>query len=205
MEHNCAIINDKKAFRYRAAAIIVEEGCVLLARNDEDDYYYSVGGAVHMGETSEEAVKREVFEETGLNYEVDYLAVIHENFFIGSSGLKGVDFHELTFYYIMKPMGKRNFTSQSTTESGAKETMHWVPIDELDKCKAYPTFMKEFLSSEHDGVEHIITEERIWFIMFKLINMAKLISPLLIYIRHLCYNGEEGGDRTWENLITQSF
>lgn len=62
MEHNCAIINDKKAFRYRAAAIIVEGNCVLFAGNDVDDYYYSVGGAVHMGETSEEAVKREVLK-----------------------------------------------------------------------------------------------------------------------------------------------
>ena len=161
MEHNCAIINDKKAFRYRAAAIIIEDGCVLFARNDVDDYYYSVGGAVHMGETSEEGVKREVFEETGVRYEVDHLAVIHENFFIGTSGLKGVDFHEVTFYYMMKPMGKRDFTSESTTMSGVKETMHWVPIDELDKFKAYPTFMKEFLRSEHNGVEHIITDERL--------------------------------------------
>ena len=161
MEHDCAIIDDKKAFRYRAAAIIVEGNCVLFARNEVDDYYYSVGGAVHMGETSEKAVKREVLEETGLNYEVDRLAVIHENFFIGTSGLKGVDFHEVTFYYIMKPMGKRDFTSASTTMSGVKETMHWVPIDELDKCKAYPTFMKEFLRSEHNGVENIITDERV--------------------------------------------
>ncbi|MCT7830363.1 MAG: NUDIX hydrolase, partial [Lactobacillus iners] len=44
--------------------------------------------------------------------------------------------------------------------SGAKETMHWLPIDELDKCKAYPTFMKEYLKSEHRGVEHIVTDER---------------------------------------------
>lgn len=161
MEHDCAIIDDKKAFRYRAAAIIVEGNCVLFARNDVDDYYYSVGGAVHMGETSEEAVKREVFEETGVRYEVDHLAVIHENFFIGTSGLKGVDFHEVTFYYIMKPMGKRDFTSESTTMSGVKETMHWVSIDELDKFKAYPTFMKDFLRSEHNGVEHIITDERV--------------------------------------------
>lgn len=161
MEHDCAIIDDKKAFRYRAAAIIVEGNCVLFARNEVDDYYYSVGGAVHMGETSEEAVKREVFEETGVEYEVDHLAVIHENFFIGSSELKGVDFHEVTFYYMMKPMGKRDFTSESTTMSGVKETMHWVPIDELDKYKAYPTFMKEFLRSDHSGVEHIITDERI--------------------------------------------
>lgn len=161
MEHNCAIIDDKKAFRYRAAAIIIEDGCVLFARNEVDDYYYSVGGAVHMGETSEEAVKREVFEETGVRYEVDHLALIHENFFIGTSGLKGVDFHEVTFYYMMKPMGKRDFTSESTTMSGVKETMLLVPIDELDKCKAYPTFMKEFLRSEHNGVEHIITDERL--------------------------------------------
>lgn len=161
MEHNCAFIDDKKAFRYRAAAIIVEDGCVLFARNKVDDYYYSVGGAVHIGETSEDAVKREVFEETGVEYEVDHLAVIHENFFIGSSGLKGVDFHEVTFYYMMKPMGKKDFKSQSTTMSGVKETMHWVPIDELGKCKAYPTFMKEFLMSDHNGVEHIITDERV--------------------------------------------
>ena len=32
-----------------------------------------------MGETSEEAVKREVYEETGIAYEIDHLAVIHES------------------------------------------------------------------------------------------------------------------------------
>ncbi|RIY18227.1 NUDIX hydrolase, partial [Bifidobacteriaceae bacterium WP012] len=30
----------------------------------------------------------------------------------------------------------------------------------LDKCKAYPTFMKEYLKSEHSGIEHIISDER---------------------------------------------
>lgn len=160
MERDCHISDGKKCFRYRAAAIIVEDNYVLFAGNEVDDYYYSVGGAVHMGETSEEAVMREVFEETGIFYEVDHLAVIHENFFIGSSGLKGVDFHELTFYYMMRPTGKRECKSQSLTMSGVKETMHWLPIDELDQFHAYPSFMKEFLQSQHTGVEHIITDER---------------------------------------------
>lgn len=62
---------------------------------------------------------------------------------------------------MMKPMGKINFTCQRTTGPDAKETMHLVPIDELDKCKAYPTFMKEYLRSGHEGVEHIITDERV--------------------------------------------
>ena len=38
--------------------------------------------------------------------------------------------------------------------------MYWLPISELDKYKAFPTFMKEFLQSERMGVEHIVSDER---------------------------------------------
>lgn len=160
MEHDCGFRKGNKWFRYRAAAIIVEDNCVLFAGNDVDDYYYSIAGGVHLGETSEEAVKREVFEETGVEYEVDRLAVIHENFFVGSSDLSGVDCHEIAFYYIMKPKGNKNLNSQSVTMGGIKENMYWIPIDELEKYNAYPTFMKEYLKSEHTGIKNIITDER---------------------------------------------
>ena len=40
------------------------------------DYYYSIGSGVHMGETAEDAVKREVFEETGAAYDI-YLCREH--------------------------------------------------------------------------------------------------------------------------------
>ena len=56
MEHNCGFRDGNRWFRYRAAAIIVEDGYVLFAGNENEDYFYSVGGAVHMGETAEEAV-----------------------------------------------------------------------------------------------------------------------------------------------------
>ena len=160
MEYDCGFKKGNKWFRYRAAAIIVEDDCVLFAGNEVDDYYYSIGGGVHLGETSEEAVKREVFEETGVSYEIDHLAVIHENFFIGSSDLEGVDCHEIAFYYMMKPKGNKNLNSQSLTMGGIKETMYWIPIDELEKYNAYPSFMKEYLQSNHIGVRHIITNER---------------------------------------------
>lgn len=87
MEYNCGFIDGDKWFRYRAAAIIVEDRCVWFAGNELDDYLYSIGAAVHMGETAEEAVKREVLEEIGVAYEVDNLAVIHENFFNENNGL----------------------------------------------------------------------------------------------------------------------
>lgn len=162
MEHNCGFKEGNKWFRYRAAAIIVEEGCVLFAGNEIDNnYFYSIGGAVHIGETAEAAVKREVFEETGVEYKVDYLAAIHENFFNENTGsLKGMDCHEIAMYFMMKPRGTRELNSDSYT-MGVKETMHWIPIEELDKYKAFPSFMKDYLQSEHSGIEHIITDERV--------------------------------------------
>ena len=65
---DCCFIKENNWFRYRAAAIIVENDCVLFAGNELEDYYYSIGGGVHMGESAEEAVKREVLEETGVVY-----------------------------------------------------------------------------------------------------------------------------------------
>lgn len=85
MQKDCGFQSKNKRFRYRAAAIIIENGCVLFAGNEIDDYYYSIGGGVHIGETAEEAVQREVFEETGIHYEIERLAIIHENFFVEST------------------------------------------------------------------------------------------------------------------------
>ena len=160
MEYNCGFTEGNRWFRYRAAAIIVEDGCVLFAGNEKDDYYYSIGGGVHMGETAEDAVKREVFEETGVNYEIDHLAVIHENFFNDSRGsLKDMDCHEIALYFVMKSRGIKELNSNSFTQ-GVRENMYWLPIAELEKNKAFPSFMKEYLQSEHTGVEHIVSDER---------------------------------------------
>ena len=96
--YDCGFTKDNNWFRYRAAAIIVEDGCVLLAGNPMEDYLYSIGGGVHMGETAENAVVREVLEETGAHYEVDHLAIIHENFFEEKKGsLKDLSCHELVY------------------------------------------------------------------------------------------------------------
>jgi len=160
MKYDCGFTKDDKWFRYRAAAIIVEDNQVLFAGNEKDDYFYSIGGGVHMGETAEDAVKREVLEETGIPYEIDHLAVIHENFFDENNGsLKGMDCHEIALYFMMKPRGTKQLNSNSYTQ-GVKESMHWIPIDEIDKFKAFPTFLKDFLKSDHNGIVHIVTDER---------------------------------------------
>lgn len=156
MYYDCGFTKENKWFRYRAAAIIIENGCVLLAGNERESYYYSIGGGVHIGESAEEAVKREVLEETGVEYEVERLAFIHENFFGGDGTLEGKQCHEIALYFLMKPRGTQELNSNSYTQ-GVKESMYWLPIDKLSEYRAYPTFFKEKLKNLKNEVEHIVT------------------------------------------------
>lgn len=161
MDYDCCFTKENNWFRYRAAAIIVENECVLLAGNANENYLYSVGGGVHLNERAEDAVRREVFEETGVQYEIDRLAVIHENFFSENEGaLKGLSCHEIAFYYLMKPRGTQELHSDSYTLNGIKEEMHWIPIADLDQYKAFPSFLKEYLNNINGNIVHIVTDER---------------------------------------------
>lgn len=156
---DCFLKVEKARFRYRAAAIIIEDGCVLMAGNCLEDNYYSVGGAVMMGETAEDAVRREVFEETGVHYEIDRLALIHENFFSDATGTQaGLSNHELCLYFLMKPRGTRELGTLGTV-NGVLETMHWLPVSELKNQKLFPTFYKDYLPDLPSGVTHIVTVE----------------------------------------------
>lgn len=68
--YDCGFTKESNWFRYRVGAIIIENDCVLLAGNENENYLYSIGECVHMGETAEDTILREVFEETGVHYDV---------------------------------------------------------------------------------------------------------------------------------------
>ena len=63
-------------------------------------------------------------------------------------------------YFMMKPRGTRELNSESYV-MGVKETMHWIPVEDINKYKAFPSFMKEYLQSGYNGIKHIITDERV--------------------------------------------
>ncbi|HIT49467.1 MAG TPA: NUDIX domain-containing protein [Candidatus Pelethenecus faecipullorum] len=151
---------DGHCFKLRSAAIIVEDGFLLVAKNELAEYYYTIGGGIQLSEQAEDAVKREVFEETGVHYDIDHLAVVLENFFIPRSGpLKGINCHEISFYFYMKPRHSRQLNSHSLS-GGVPEQMHWLPIKELDQYPLYPLFLKDYFKKDHSGVEHIVLDER---------------------------------------------
>ena len=93
-------------------------------------------------------------------YEIDRLAVLHENFFDGRDGmLDGLHCHEISLYFFMKPRGTQQLHSNSYTY-GVRENMVWIPVEDLGRRKAFPTFLKDYLAHPQPNMVHIVTDER---------------------------------------------
>lgn len=90
--------SEKGNFSLRAAAIIIENNCLLLAKSDKYDCFYTVGGGIQQNETSDNAVLRECYEETGYHFEIDRMVFVQERFYT----MNNVQHHEVVFFYLMK-------------------------------------------------------------------------------------------------------
>lgn len=144
----------------RVGAIIMRDGKLLMVGNRKrPEYLYSVGGRVKFGETAEQAVRREIFEETGVHMEVDRLGFVHENYFYGDNASNlGKLIYELSFYFYMKVPADFNAQSGSLTDQGEDEYLTWIKPD--DPIKYYPTFFRNELRNPTDGVKYFTTDER---------------------------------------------
>ena len=144
----------------RVGAVIMKDGKILMAGNRaRPEYLYSVGGRIRFGETAEEAVVREVFEETGVRTEPDRLGFIHENYFCGDmpSNL-GKLIYEVSFFFYMKVPEDFEPVCGSFTEDDHKEYLRWVEPDA--PVRIYPEFFRTELLCPREGVRHFVTDER---------------------------------------------
>ena len=122
--YDCGFTKGNNWFRYRTGAFIIKDNKILFVKSKIGGYYYMLGGGVHLGETSEKCIEREVFEETGIKAQVERLAVVCENFFKGIGGtIDGLDCHTMEFYYIMKMQEDNVNTGDGMTDDG--EALVW--------------------------------------------------------------------------------
>ena len=150
---------DNGILNIRVGAIIMKNGKILMAGNEKADYLYSVGGRIKFGETAEEAVVREVFEETGVRMEVDRLGFVHENYFYGDSPQKrGKLVYEISLYFYMKAPDDFSPISESFTEDDSREFLRWISPE--DNVKMFPEFFKTELKNPSDAVKYFVTDER---------------------------------------------
>ena len=157
---DCCFQHENDWFRYRVGAIIVSGEYALFAKCDSDDYYYTVGGGVNVGEHSEDAVLREAYEETGERFEIERPLCLVENFFIGDGALEGLNCHVIEYYYLMKPVRKKDITVSSIMENGALEKMYWLPISRLEEYDIRPNIAKRLVMAPPECFSVYVNEER---------------------------------------------
>ena len=158
MNKDMCVVCDDGILNIRVGAIIIKYGKLLMVGNDRD-YLYSVGGRVKFGETAEEAVVREVFEETGVKMGIDRLGFVHENYFYGDapSNLDKL-IYEISFFFYMKVPDTFATISESFMEDNSSEHLVWVSLDE--DIKMYPGFFKTELKAPTGTVKYFTTDGR---------------------------------------------
>jgi len=100
----------------------------------QDHYYRPIGGGIEYGETSSEALKREVFEEIGATItNLDFLGTI-ENLFTYNGELG----HEIVFVYNAEFIEKSFYDKPSffgNEDNGETFILYWKPINDFTKNK----------------------------------------------------------------------
>ena len=154
-ENNISIKTSVGKFSYRVGAIIMNSDSILMAKNSRDSYYYTVGGRVKFGETAQEAILREIYEETKVILEIERLAFIHENIF----QFEKEPFHEIVMFFLMKQNNEiEKLTCKTFDEEYGKVTLTWLAINGLENIELYPEFLKTELNKPIKGIQHYISK-----------------------------------------------
>ncbi|MFT6657860.1 NUDIX hydrolase [Maritalea sp.] len=140
----------------RCAGIIRHEGHVLVCRENDDDFVCLPGGRVQRGESSLDAIHREMAEELEAEIEAPQLKYIIENFF----WRYGKRYHEFGFYYEIEPPKNVPFKFEGVCATGEDDgtalSFEWVPHspDGLAYVNLNPHSMRTRLMDLPDGFLH---------------------------------------------------
>ena len=162
MRESIKIKTDNYNFKFRVSGIVINDNKLLLVDMDDSGFLCLPGGYVELGETTEQAVCREMEEELGYKLKiVKYLGVV-ENFFVNKYNRT---MHEICFYYLLKPLKGENarYNDYCLIENdkghNIKLNFKWININELDKYDVRPKFLKKIVKNKSIIIGHIIFNE----------------------------------------------
>ena len=144
--------NDLK-FKFRVCGIIINDGKILLEEYSKDSFCLP-GGYVNLGESSEDAIQRELKEELEIDFNIDSFLGVIENFF---TNLRLVKTHGIEFYYKVSFKNvddiKKIDYNRIENDHGFMVQHHfrWIDLSDLDNINLVPNvIINKILSNEKD-------------------------------------------------------
>lgn len=129
----------------RAVAILIKDNDILLIHrvNQGNEYYVFPGGGVEDSENVEEAVLREIAEETSLNVKIDRLLYHHH--LIEENGESDQYFYICKYVDgVPKVSEKSNEFEENKTGKDFYEPL-WYPLSRLRETLLYPIEIRDWL------------------------------------------------------------
>ncbi len=121
---------EKFIFRPSAYGIIINQNKIVVVRNKSNNKLWFPGGGLEIEERLEEALIREIREETGLEVEIKKFLFTRENFFYYQPA--DVAMHSFLFFYLCYPKGDfHNFKPTDLTDESVDPK--WIKISEIKK------------------------------------------------------------------------
>ena len=137
-------------FGVRATALILQNRKFLVTK--DKGKYYTIGGAIQVNESTEEAVVREVREELGVKAEARQLAFVVENHFEQA----GIHYHNIEFHYFVDLLEDAPLVMQEDTK---QLPCRWIALDDLHTVDLKPAFLKSALPDWDGKLRHIHLEK----------------------------------------------
>jgi 8-oxo-dGTP pyrophosphatase MutT (NUDIX family) len=129
----------------RAAVIIETEKGYIFDKDKLEGFYYIVGGRIKINESSENAAKREIKEELGIDIENIKLKAIVESFFVYDNKR----YHEICFYYKHKIHGNIHLP----------ENYFIFTKEEINKEDIQPKIINQIINLKNNEIMHLIINE----------------------------------------------
>jgi len=137
-------VSDTPKHSVSVAGIVVrDDGRVLVVRRRDNQHWEPPGGVLELGETFDQGVRREVFEETGIEVQVQRLSGVYKNMPRGIVAL----------VFRCSPVGGRLTSTEETA------SVHWLTIEEIRQCmhpayviRVIDAFTDRASARIHDGI-----------------------------------------------------
>ena len=142
------------SFKLRVCGVVQVGDKILIDNCDNAPFWGYPGGHVELGESTREAVVREVKEEIGIDAEIIKNLASIQLFFTREDGKP---FHEIGFYYLMKAnIEPKNLTIEENDKGKLrKHQFRWVTKEELKNLDVRPTELKKVILNDLENQEII--------------------------------------------------
>lgn len=108
------------------------------------------GGGVEVGETLEEAVRREALEETCLEVTVQRLLLVVESVGARNSNVihgQRLPWNEVRFFFLCAPTSDVNAARLPSVPDGNQTGVKWIPLEQLPLEPVLPQVCRELIAA----------------------------------------------------------